>query len=57
MDTYLCSGEIKIPKKLAIEIVEYINESLLLEKDERKRKLLQSIAGIKRFQWLSQNEN
>lgn len=56
MDTYISSGQIKIPANLAEEITEYIKERLSYEKDERIIELLQSGAGLNRFQWLSQTK-
>lgn len=56
MDTYLDSGRIKISKKLAQEIADYIDEILKGELDDKTQKLLK-LFGIERFSWLSQKGN
>lgn len=55
MDTYLDSGRIKISKKLAQEITEYIVEILKGKLDDNTKKLLEF--GFERFSGLSQKEN
>jgi hypothetical protein len=57
MDTYLASGQIKIPTELAREIVSYMISENKSEKDERKKSLLSNNGFLERFDWLSKKEN